>query len=206
VTSNSRLETPPSPSFQREMGRFLGDCIPFIRDCYFVHRSAQIKQVAALGIEQHLLPLGATGLSRPLNRPGFSVVRARAKKAFHDECMKDPGMGRMTRDAVEDLVTTWDCIPLSSSRVHGKMNSLPRFLPVSIRRKLPRLIVIPRVPGCNFMKPDEMAFKRSYDNKRGRRPTALEIVVSSPMNSRPGVTGSCIQDSLQLCVWPRNAE
>jgi hypothetical protein len=77
--------------------------IAFIRDCYFVHRSAQIKQVAALGTELHLVPLGATGLSQPLNRPAFSVVRASAKRAFHDECMKDPGMRRMTRDAVEEM-------------------------------------------------------------------------------------------------------
>jgi hypothetical protein len=79
-----------------------------------VHCSAQIKQLAALGIELHLVPLGASGLPQPLNKPVFSVVKASAKKAFHDECMKDP---RMMGDAVEDLVAAWDCMPDSVTGV-----------------------------------------------------------------------------------------
>jgi hypothetical protein len=85
--------------------------IAFIRDCYSVHCSAPITQVAALGIELHLVPLGATGLPQPLNRPAFSVVKASATKAFHDECMKDARMVRMTRDAVDNSVAVWDCTP-----------------------------------------------------------------------------------------------
>jgi hypothetical protein len=49
--------------------------------------------------------------------PAFSVVKASAKKEFQDECMKDPRMRRMTRDAVEDLVAAWDCMPDSVNEV-----------------------------------------------------------------------------------------
>jgi hypothetical protein len=91
--------------------------IAFIRDCYSVHCSAQIKQLAALGIELHLVPLGASGLPQPLNRPVFSVVKASAKKVFHDECMKDPRMRRMTRDGVENLFAAWDCMPDAVTQV-----------------------------------------------------------------------------------------
>jgi hypothetical protein len=94
--------------------------IAFIRDCYSVHRSAQIKQVAALGIELHLVPLGATGFPQPLNRPVFPVLKLSAWKAFHDQCMKDPGMRCITRDAVEDLVHAWDSMPDSRIEVAWK--------------------------------------------------------------------------------------
>jgi hypothetical protein len=86
--------------------------IAFILDCYSVHRSQHSKDVAAeLGIDLYFVPPGATDLLQPLDRTVYAVLKAAAKKLFHDRCMKHARLRRTKRDAVEDLIAAWERMP-----------------------------------------------------------------------------------------------
>jgi hypothetical protein len=86
--------------------------IDFILDGYSVHHSARTKAVAEqLGIDLYFAPPGATDELQPLDRTAFAVLKAHAKKLFHDRNMANMGTRRTKHEAVDDLIRAWEQLP-----------------------------------------------------------------------------------------------
>jgi hypothetical protein len=83
--------------------------IHLILDCYTAHRTDNVKACAeALGINLHFIPAGMTDELQPLDRNVFAVLKATAKRLFHERCMMGPMLKRTKADACEDLIAAWE--------------------------------------------------------------------------------------------------
>jgi hypothetical protein len=89
--------------------RFSRDPIVVVWDLDTAHRSATVQALALeLGIRLEFIPSGMTGELQPLDRRIFGNLKARARRRFDDQWVKDHDMD-MQR-SVQILVDAWRSI------------------------------------------------------------------------------------------------
>jgi hypothetical protein len=85
-----------------------------ILDLYPTHRTETIRSLASdLDIQLYFIPAGATDRLQPLDRSVFAVLKASAKRLFHERCMCNIGDARKKKDAVADLLKAWELLGTS---------------------------------------------------------------------------------------------
>jgi hypothetical protein len=85
--------------------------VPFVIDSYAAHRTREAKQTAAeLGIDLHFTPPGLTDELHPLDKYVCAVLKAHARKLFHDRISENPFLRRSKQSAVVDLIAAWEFV------------------------------------------------------------------------------------------------
>jgi hypothetical protein len=82
--------------------------IAFMLDSYAAHRTE--IPAAELGIGLHFIPPGLTDELQPLDISVFVVIKADARKLFHDRTSENPFLRRSKQDAVADLIAPWEFV------------------------------------------------------------------------------------------------
>jgi hypothetical protein len=83
--------------------------IHLVLDLYTAHHTDHIREVAGQQeINLHFIPAGMTDLLQPLDRAVFGILKATARRYFHERCMQEPCLARPKADAVVDLIRSWD--------------------------------------------------------------------------------------------------
>jgi hypothetical protein len=102
-------------TYLRCLRNYYGDRpLHLILDLYPTHRTDAIKRLASdLDIQLYFIPAGATDRLQPLDRSVFAVLKASAKRLFHERCMQNIGDPRKKKDAVADLLKAWELLGTS---------------------------------------------------------------------------------------------
>jgi hypothetical protein len=80
--------------------------IHLMLDSYSAHRTSAVKESAdRLGITLRYIPPGLTDEFRSLDRVVFNVLKARAKRLFHERFRINTFGRRTKQEAVQDMVT-----------------------------------------------------------------------------------------------------
>jgi hypothetical protein len=69
--------------------------IHLVLDLYTAHHTDHIREVAR-----------QQGIN--LDRAVFGILKATARRSFHERCMQEPRLARRKADAVVDLIRSWD--------------------------------------------------------------------------------------------------
>jgi transposase len=86
-----------------------------ILDCYTAHRTENVKEKAKeLGITLCFIPPGMTDELQPLDRSVFAVLKATARRLFHERCMHAPLVKRSKEEACQDLIAAWEHVGLTT--------------------------------------------------------------------------------------------
>jgi hypothetical protein len=83
--------------------------IHLVLDLYTAHHTDHIREVPKQQeISPHFIPAGMTDVLQSLDRTVFGILKAKARRDFHEICMQEPRLAPRKADAVMDLIRSRD--------------------------------------------------------------------------------------------------